>query len=174
MNVAFHELAGIAIAQETAAWLGTPRAGRIVDRRRRGLVWAGAFVMAALAHGVLDALPHYYPLPPVGDAIVSMALVATWVWIAPPWLRLPLFVTCLGALVPDIIDHVPDDLHKHLHLDIPVPPNFFPWHWNGGSGSLVGRSGPRWAESLTYHAIVVAFCLVAIARTSSVLKRRDR
>jgi hypothetical protein len=176
VNVAFHELVGIAITQETAAWLGPPDA--IGDAApvpaRRVFTWATAFGLAIMSHGILDALPHYYPLSSRGDTLVSILLVSFWLWLVPRWLRGPLLLIGLGALLPDIIDHVPDDLRKHLQLDIPVPPNLFPWHWRTGSGSLPGRTGPLWIESLTYHVIVLAFCAAAILRTRRVWRHRPR
>jgi hypothetical protein len=172
VNVAFHQLVGIAITHETAAWMGAPLEAPDPAARTRATIWATAFGLAILSHGVLDALPHYYPLSSAADTLVSLALVAVWLCLIPRWLRGPLLLVGVGALLPDIIDHVPDDLRKHLGWNIPVPPNLFPWHWPTGSGSLPGRTGPLWIESLTYHLIVVIFCAVAIARTSHLLRRR--
>jgi hypothetical protein len=165
VNVAFHELAGIAIAQETGLRLGA------LPRRPGALAWTVACVLAVLSHGVLDALPHYYPLPSIIDAAVSIALVAGWLLLVPRWMRWPLFVVCVAALLPDIVDHGPKDLRRHLHLDLPVLPNVFPWHWPSGSGSLDGYTGPLWLESLTNHVAVVAFCATAILRTRRLLAR---
>jgi hypothetical protein len=165
VNVAFHELVGIAIAQETGARLGTRESGK-----RAPVAWTVAFVLAVLSHGILDALPHYYPLPSAVDGVVSITLVAAWLLLVPRWMRWPLFAIGFGALLPDIVDHLPKDLHRHLHLDLPVLPNLFPWHWRTDSGSLTGRTGPLWRESLTNHLIVLAFCATAILRTRHLLR----
>jgi hypothetical protein len=169
MNVAFHELVGIAIAQETGARLGTRAGGR-----RDRVAWTVAFTLAVLSHGVLDALPHYYPFSSVMDGVVSLVLVGGWLLLVPRWLRWPLFAMCVAALLPDIVDHFPKDVRRHLHLDLPVLPNLFPWHWHSGSGSLEGSTGPLWRESLTNHVIVLAFCATAIVRTRSLLGRPGR
>jgi hypothetical protein len=166
VNVAFHELAGVALAQETAAWLEARPPTAPPSR----VAWLLAVGLAVLSHGILDALPHYYPLPSAVDVAVSLALVAGGLAAFPRGRRWWLLAVCLAAVLPDIIDHVPDDLHRHVSPSIPVPPNLFPWHWLTGSGSLTGRTGPLWRESLTNHVIVVAFCAVAIVRTRHVLR----
>lgn len=159
MNVAFHELVGVAIASEAGAYLAAR------GERGRRTTWAAAGLLAIGSHALLDNAPHYYPLAPWLDATLSIALVAAAVWRAPGWMRGWLFAICVASLLPDIIDHVPEDLRKHLGLDIPVPPNFFPWHWPSNRASLPGRTGPYWIESLTNHAIVVAFATASLART---------
>lgn len=171
MNVTFHELAAIAITQETAAGLaafddGAPSAAR------RARAWTVAALLAVGSHGIEDALPHYYPLPSPVDAALSLALVAVWLVMLPRGLRGPLLLVGFAALLPDIVDHLPDDLRK-LGLPAPTWPNVFPWHWRSGSGSWPGRTGPLWLESLVNHAIVLAFCAASILRTRHVLRRRS-
>jgi hypothetical protein len=167
MNVAVHELAGASLAFEAAARLGAPG-----GRSRGGgrvVVWTVTFALAVLSHGVLDGLVHYYPLGHWPDALVSLALAAFLLARVPPWLRGPLLATMLGALAPDIIDHVPRDLDRQLHLGLSPPPPLFPWHRRAGSGSYPGLfAGPLWLESLVNHGIVLAFCAAAMLRTRQV------
>jgi hypothetical protein len=162
MNVAFHGLVGIALAHE----VGTSRESREAPGAK---TWAWTCVLAVASHGILDALPHYYPLAPWEDAIVSLLLVTVWSALVPRWLRKPLLFVCVASLLPDIIDHVPDDLRKHLGIPFPALPNLFPWHWLVGSGSWRGRSGPNWVVSVVNHAIVVGFCATAIYRNRQLL-----
>lgn len=129
-------------------------------------------ILAVGSHGVLDALPHYYPLPSAADAIVSILLVAAFLALVPRATRLPFLLVALAALLPDLVDHLPDDLRKYAGLPIPEIPNFFPWHWRSGSGSWPGRTGPLWLESLVNHAIVLAFCATSIVRTRHLLRSR--
>jgi hypothetical protein len=166
MNVTFHELAAIAIAQETAAGIQA-RPGRHVR-----WTWAGAVALGVLSHGVLDAIPHYYPLPSPVDAVLSIARVAGWCWLVPRWMRVPLLLVCLGALLPDIVDLLPGDLRRLYGVHLPVWPRVFPWHWPAGSGSHRGRLvGPYWFVSLVNHLIVLAFCAASIVRTRHLLRR---
>ncbi len=172
MNVAFHELVGIAIAHEASAALGPPTAyDGGSTTQRRGTIWAAAFGLAVLSHGILDGLPHYYPLGIWPDTVVSIAFLAFWLTRVPRWMRVPVIVVCVGSLLPDIIDHVPRDLNRHLHLGLPEWPKLFPWHWREGSGSIPGKTGPLWRVSVANHAIVVAFCVTAFIRTRQLLRR---
>jgi hypothetical protein len=161
VNVAFHELTGIALAHEAA---GRPGGGA-----RR---WAITCALAVASHGVLDALPHYYPLPPWVDAFAALVLVLGALALVPRGVRLPLFLVCLSALLPDIVDHAGDDLRKHLGIPFPQVPNLFPWHWPRGSGSWRGRSGPDWLISWVNHGIVLAFCAAAILRNRHLWRGR--
>ena len=79
-----------------------------------------------------------------------------------------------GALLPDVIDHVPEDLNRHLGTHLPVWPNVFPWHHRGGSGSLSGVV-PRDARiaSIANHVIVVAFCAATLWLSRRALRARD-
>ena len=167
MNVTFHELAAIAITQETAAGLDAFGESGARSRARAARAWAVAAFLAVGSHAIEDALPHYYPLPSPVDAALSLALVAGWLFLVRRRLRGPLLLVAFAALLPDIVDHLPDDLRK---LGVPAPswPNFFPWHWRSGSGSYPGRTGPLWLESLVNHAIVLAFCAASIVRTRQV------
>jgi hypothetical protein len=162
LNVAFHELVGIALAHEAGARLESPEG-------RGTTTWGAACVLAVGSHGILDALPHYYPLASWEDTIVSIVLFMVWWALVPRWMRRPLLAVCVAALLPDIADHVPDDLRKHLGIPFPPLPNLFPWHWPAGSGSWRGRSGPNWIVSLVNHGIVVAFCATAIHRNRHLL-----
>jgi hypothetical protein len=166
MNVVLHELVGIALAQEAS---GRFLLEQTSDRRRTG-AWATACALAVGSHVVLDFLPHYYPLTPWEDAVTSLLLVGSWCLLIPPRLRRPLLVVCLAALLPDIVDHVPDDLRKHTGWAVPVVPNLFPCHFTGATSSWPGRSGPKWIVSTVNHLIVLAFCTVALVRTRHLLR----
>jgi hypothetical protein len=170
MNVAFHELAALAITHETAARLGPPgeRAGSTAPR---AFAWAVAFGLALASHGILDGLVHYYPLGSWPDAALSLGMAAAWMALAPRWLWGPFLLVAAGAILPDAVDHVPRLLDRHLGLHLPQHAPLFPWHWRSDSGSYPGRTGPLWRESLTNHAIVIAFCAVSLYRTRGLLRR---
>jgi hypothetical protein len=166
LNVAFHALSGLAIGEVAAARMA-PAPGR----ERRDLahdvaVGLAAFALAIMSHGVLDGLPHEYPFRAFGDTLATAALVGAWMAVTPPRLRAFLLLVALGAVVPDVIDHVPRDLNRHLGLHLAEIPKVFPWHRAGGSGSLSGDV-PRGAHlaSLANHSIVLAFCAAAVAST---------
>ena len=75
-----------------------------------------------------------------------------------PRFRSLLAVAFVGAVLPDLIDHVPRDLNRHLGLHLPELPKLFPWHHPEGSGSLSGVVAPlARVASIVNHAIVVTF-----------------
>ena len=154
MNVAFHALAALAIGQTAAC-----RAATATRPGARAAIAVVAFVLGVMSHGVLDGLPHEYPFRALGDTLTSLALVTTWMAITRPGYRMLPIIALAGALLPDVIDHVPEDLNRHLGTHFPVLPNLFPWHHRGGSGSLSGAV-PRDARiaSIANHVIVVVYC----------------
>jgi hypothetical protein len=169
LNVAFHALTGLAIGQAAAS----PAEQRGPDAKPRPLEYAGALILGVMAHGVIDGLPHEYPFRAVGDTLATAALVLPWLRFIQPRFRALLIVTLIGTVLPDVIDHVPRDLNKHLGLHLPELTKLFPWHHRGGSGSLSGDAIPFDARvaSLANHVIVVTFCAVTIFRTRRVLRQ---
>jgi hypothetical protein len=170
LNIAFHTLAGLAIGQ-TAASVSRGRGEH--ERPRAGIVVA-AFGLAVMSHGVLDGLPHEYPFRALADTLVTTALVGVWMWLIEPRFRALLLLTILGAVLPDVIDHVPRDINRHFGTHLPELKKIFPWHGRGGSGSLSGEGILFRAHiaSLTNHVIVVTFCAVALWLTRGVLRPR--
>jgi hypothetical protein len=168
LNVAFHALAGLAIGQTAAC-----QAARAARPGARAAIAAAAFVLGVMSHGVLDGLPHEYPLRWLGETITSLTLVTTWMVITRPGYRALPLIAIAGALLPDVIDHVPEDLNRHLGTHLPVWPNVFPWHHRGGSGSLSGVV-PRDARiaSIANHVIVVAFCAATLWLSRQALRAR--
>jgi hypothetical protein len=170
MNVAFHELAALAITHETAARLGPPE-GRAGRRAAAAGAWIVASGLALASHGILDGLVHYYPLGSWLDAALSIGMAVAWMALAPRWLWGPFLLVAAASILPDVVDHVPRHLNHHFGLHLPPHAPIFPWHWRSDSGSYPGRWGPLWRESLTNHAIVIAFCAVSLFRTRRVLRR---
>jgi hypothetical protein len=169
LNTAFHTLAGLAIGQAAACRLiatdprggGPPRSGheRREAQARYAEVAAFTFLLAVMSHGVLDGLPHEYPFRALGDTFFTIGLFATAMLLIEPRFRLLLAIAFVGAVLPDVIDHVPRDLNRHLGWHLPEYPKLFPWHHPEGSGSLSGVVAPRAREaSLANHVIVVTFC----------------
>jgi len=171
LNIAFHALAGLAIGQAAACRVPPPEARDPGDRRHAALVTAIAFVLAVMSHGVLDGLPHEYPFRWLGDTLATAALVVPWMWLVQrPYRRLMLIVL-IGTVLPDVIDHVPRDLNRHLGTHLPELTKIFPWHGRGGSGSLSGDVPFRaHVASIANHVIVVSFSAVVLWLTRRVLR----
>jgi hypothetical protein len=168
LNVAFHALTGLAIGQA----LASPAEERGPDAKPRPFDYTAGLVLGVMAHGVIDGLPHEYPFRAVGDTLATAALVLPWLWFVQRRFRALLIVTLIGTVLPDVIDHVPRDLNRHLGLHLPELTKLFPWHHRGGSGSLSGDAIPFDARlaSLANHVIVVTFCALTLYRTRRVLR----
>jgi hypothetical protein len=170
LNVAFHTLSALAIGQ-TAAWRID-----VADRRERPVaIVALVFVLGVMSHGVLDGLPHEYPFKWLGDTVSTTALVVIWMAIIEPRHRALLLFAIFSAILPDIIDHVPRDLNRHLGTHLPELTKLFPWHHRGGSGSLsVNVPLDARIASIAYHIIVVTFSIVMLwlSRRALRIKRR--
>ena len=147
MNVTFHVLTGIAVA----ACL-SPRQPSV----KITSVIAGFGTTVAL-HGLLDHLPHSYPIKSTIDVALGLLLFGAAFLFAKPHLR-PVLAACfLGCTFPDLLDFAPSILNHNLGLSLPVHKNFFPWHWKQYSGSIY--DGSRKTESWLSHITAVAVAL---------------
>ena len=113
--------------------------------------------MGVILHGVLDLVPHSYPIRSDVDVVLSLALFAC-AMICAKRQNLILLAACfLGAIVPDVVDLAPAIVNHHLGWSLPVV-KLFPWHWHRYSGSIY--DGSHAAESLSLHLVVVALCAI--------------
>lgn len=178
MNTAFHALTGLAIGQTAAARLvAAAREERTPDDARAlyARVAAFTFLLCVMSHGVLDGLPHEYPFRALGDTLWTAGLVVAWMLLIRPRYRLLLAVAFIGAELPDLIDHVPRDLDRHLGWHLPVLPKLFPWHHPEGSGSLSGYVLPMArVASLVNHVIVVSFAATLMWTSRTALRDDPR
>jgi hypothetical protein len=148
MNVIFHTLASVA----TAAVLSTQLKEKKPINSTAGLtILVIGFAMGILLHGVLDWIPHQYPLPSVLDVVVSLFLFSIIFILAHKEARWILCVCFLGAIFPDLVDLGPAILNKKMQLHLPTV-RIFPWHWKEYSGSIYDGSR-RWLSILN-HLVV--------------------
>ena len=151
VNVTFHVLTGIGVAASLSP--RKPPVSRIA-------VVAGLASTICL-HGLLDYVPHSYPIKSSIDVALALLLFGAALSLAKPHLRL-LLVTCfLGSILPDLIDLAPGILNRHVGLNLPEV-KLFPWHWRQYSGSV--HDGSRMAESMAAHLLVSAVALFLIWR----------
>jgi len=120
---------------------------------------AGALIAGVLLHGVLDWIPHSYPINSVVDVGASLALLAVAMALVRQRHRLPLSMCALGSLLPDLVDLGPAIINKRLGWSLPVF-KFFPWHWPQFSGSIY--DGSRGFTSLSCHLLVVTASLAML------------
>ena len=169
MNVTFHMLSAVA----TAAILSSKQKDRTLHQPfapNLPIVAAG-FVLGVFVHGVLDYAPHSYPIRPVGDVAISLALVALAMTLVKPRCRLLLGACSLGGVFPDLVDLGPAIVNKHLGWSLPVV-KLFPWHWRKYSGSIY--DGKRF-DSFLCHILVIAASLISlyVFRRSFFARKQD-
>jgi hypothetical protein len=157
MNVTFHALGSFAVA----AVLSLKAAESEFFGLKNSSTWlkmAIGFVAGILIHGILDFLPHQYPLRSKFDVIFALGLLALTVFLAQKQNRLLILVCFGGAIFSDIIDLSAEIVNKYLGISIPhLPFKIFPWHWKEYSGSIY--DGSQAVESNIYHILVLLICL---------------
>jgi hypothetical protein len=148
MNVVFHTLVSLA----TAAVL----ASRIKEKEpissTKGIaISVIGFATGIVSHGVLDWLPHHYPLPSIADIIVSLVLFSGVCILARREARWVLLICFVGAIFPDLVDLGPAIVNKQMQSSLPVV-KLFPWHWKEYSGSIYDDSR-RWLSMANHLAV---------------------
>lgn len=164
VNVIFHALTSTAVM---AAASGV----EAESRSSRRLRLAGAFGAGLCVHGVLDGLPHQYPLPAAPDVVAALALVALVGLLSRPSSRALLVASFSGAIAPDVVDLGPSMLASSVTAPLRHP-LLFPWHWREGSGSIY--DGRHVVVSITNHVIVVALSLLVLWASRSRWRKARR
>lgn len=155
MNVTFHTVAALA----TAAILSSRhrvRAPVQSSGRDAPFLPAIGFVVGVLLHGLLDYVPHSYPLDSRLDVSLSLTLASLAIVLSKPKNRFLVLACYLGCIFPDLIDLGPAAINKSFGWSLPTV-KIFPWHWHRYSGSVY--DGSRSLESLLFHIVVVALSI---------------
>ena len=162
MNVTFHALGSFATA--AALSLGKTENWRSLSAVKKYLI---GFAAGILVHGILDLLPHQYPIPSKIDVVLALLLLFLFLFISQKQ-NFPLILVCFaGGIFPDVIDLGPTIVDKYLGISLPrLPFRLFPWHTKQYSGSIY--DGSRALESAVYHISfsVICFGLLYVYRKS--------
>ncbi len=132
MNVLFHTTTAIGIA----VGLSDTRTTNIQQIRNNIQTSSVAFIIGIIAHGALDYIPHCYPINSKMDVALGLTIMLAFSWFVSRPYKLIIFSGFLGSLFPDIVDHLPNILNRHLDFNLPVGNKIFPWHWSEYSGSI--------------------------------------
>jgi hypothetical protein len=168
MNVTFHALASLAIAHVAAVVPRSSQAAASPPFARYVVV----VVAAVASHGVLDGLPHTYPVPSPVDVVFAPCLVLAWSRLVHPSFRALLVTSFFGAVLPDIIDLGPSIVARLCGIGVPTMPHVFPWHWPVGSGSIYSPTPTQAFVSTVNHAIVIALSIALIITHREAFHRR--
>src|SRR5690349_9306159 len=155
MNVTFHTLTALATAAVLSSKHIKSASEKVFAFSDKSVLVVG-FAVGVVSHGLLDYVPHTYPIRSTVDVALSLVLFAVAIFLAKPHHRLLLAVCFLGSIFPDLIDLAPAILNHHLGWSLPVV-GVFPWHWRQYSGSIY--DGNRKVESLLAHVLVVSVSL---------------
>jgi len=167
VNVTFHTM----LALGTAAVLSsmhrvTPSVGSF--NRGTTLLPVIGFSIGILFHGVIDYLPHSYPIPSRIDIVLSLALAALAIAMSKPQNRLLVLACYLGCIFPDVVDLGPPAINRLFDWKLPMF-KISPWHWPQYSGSIY--DGTRQWESCSLHVVVVALSIGSFVRYRRALLR---
>jgi hypothetical protein len=151
MNIIFHTLASLS----TAAVLGSR--WQALNSNRLFMpsdfpFLAGGFITGIFMHGLLDYIPHAYPIKSAVDVTVSLGFFFAMLFFVKRRLWFLLIACFFGGIFPDLVDLGPGIINNFLGWSLPTI-KFFPWHWKEYSGSIY--DGSRSTESLLYHLIVI-------------------
>ncbi len=133
------------------------------------------FVSGIVLHGVLDYLPHNYPLPSRFDIIFALILFSFTFFLIRKHNRLLILFCFVGAIFPDLADLSAGIANKHLGIPIPqLSFKIFPWHWKEYSGSIY--DGSRKIESNIYHisVLLISFGLIYAYRKNFFNLRKNK
>lgn len=171
MNVTFHTLAALG----TAAVLSSRSANREPqqDPASDRFLSVIGFAAGVIVHGLLDYIPHTYPIKSGVDVILSLGLFTVAVIFATRSHRLLIGACFLGSIFPDLIDQGPAIVNKHLGWSLPVV-KIFPWHWPRYSGSIYGRT-MTFVSALSHVLVVsISLCFLAVYGRNLFDRRADR
>ena len=157
MGVTFHALTSVSIAATIAAQTKNPLDG--MHLKGHGVFLLIILCVCILSHGILDVLPHQYPLPASVDVVMSLIGITGVAFCTKKDRRFLLLFCFLGCLLPDVIDLTFPILNRKLGMAFPTY-RIFPWHWPAYSGSIF--DGRRLFESTCYHSVVVSLCLLIV------------
>lgn len=116
MNITYHTMVAIASALVIA---------KIIPEKEKVKIYkVGTIGLAVniLLHGILDIVPHNYPLTMIKDGFIALFLIALSIFFMKSKYRL-LTLWCIGgALLPDVIDKI---LIRNISI---IKSYVFPWH----------------------------------------------
>lgn len=136
MNVIFHTTSAIGIA---ALLTDTHKISNTSNTKTTFKTSVFAFLMGIILHGLLDYIPHCYPINSKLDVIFSSGIILLMTWSVNKQNRQIVGMSFIGSIFPDIVDLLPKILNNKLGSLLPVFDNVFPWHWHIYSGSIYNQ-----------------------------------
>ncbi len=151
MNVLFHTITGSTLA--------TVISSKKYPKHFKVKILFLGFLLGILSHGILDFIPHQYPISSKIDVFASVVFIASVLLSTKTPNRL-IFAFCfLGTIFPDLIDLGPQIVNKLIGINLPTF-KIFPWHRPQYSGSIF--DGSHALLSNIIHLIVILLNLIVL------------
>ena len=111
MNVIFHTTTAISVA---VCLIDTKRIEQSINSKN--VIWISilAFTVGVISHGVLDYIPHCYPINSKLDVITGLTIILTTTFMTNKKFRLIMGLSFIGCIFPDLIDLLPAIINKQL------------------------------------------------------------
>jgi hypothetical protein len=144
MNILFHTI--------TATTLATVISSKKTSKTLNLKILLLCFLLGVFLHGILDFLPHQYPISSKIDVLISVSVMASVLVLTKKTNSIIVAFCFLGSIFPDLIDLGPEIINNLTGTTLPTF-DIFPWHWQKYSGSIFDNSRPL--LSTIIHIIVV-------------------
>jgi len=160
MNVLFHTTTAIGIV---ALLTNTNKIERTKYSIQTGII---VFIVGILSHGILDYIPHCYPIPSKLDVLLGSLMILTGVVLSNKRYRMIVALAFLGSIIPDLIDLSPAIMNKQLGWQLPIFNKIFPWHLKAYSGSIY--TGQCTISTINHLVLMVLIGITFLCRRSAV------
>lgn len=161
MNVVFHTMTAIAVAVALTD-------SRRIDQSSTSAFLTGAltFVVGIISHGVLDYVPHCYPINSKIDALLGVTIILATTWLANKRYRLIVAFSFIGSMIPDLIDLAPAIINKQLGTSLPTFNKIFPWHSTDFSGSIYNNNCQN--SAINHILLVLTLSIICWTRRTDI------
>jgi len=137
MNVLFHTATAIGL---TVLLTDTEKINKISKSLNIVVLSSILFLLGIFFHGVLDYIPHCYPINSKIDVVLSFIIIIATVIIFKNPFKILIGFSFLGSIIPDVIDLLPSIFNKYFELTSFTDIKIFPWHWKEYSGSVYSEN----------------------------------
>lgn len=164
MNMIFHTTVAIGAMVGLTNTIKIEKSNSIKDYIKTGML---AFVLGIGLHGILDYIPHCYPLGAKLDVSLSCALMLLIAFFIKQKYWIIAGLSFLGNIFPDLIDLFPSILNNYISVDFLIIDNIFPWHYKKYSGSIYNADC---LVSNINHAIVLLIIFIILYKNNLNIK----